>query len=288
MITREQADRLYDIADKLIAKGGRSSNSAFAFVHGKDVIYRPHAPCCAALNYPKILAREMEAVVNVIQYNSGYASVKEWNRLKPFITWMLKESPYSSIFLRKNCRDVYDHGYLIDTKASGDLIASAMMSMRMPTEFPETFRAWEVLVKSGVNKSLAFVIAHGCTFHESTGLHLGLLHERGHVPFNLRGMTVPSTRNFVNKVFRKGIPYRERGRYSNVSGMFKGQDAQGECLSNLISVAHNKGRFKNDFAPGEGGHMPFLRVGYQNQDRADIPKFVEFLHELFPEFKENS
>lgn len=86
-----------------------------------------------------------------------------------YIDWMVNESPFAGIFLSKNPSEIYEYGALIDTTAHYGLAFAAAIASRFYYEHGREFVSWLHMVKAGVDKNAAYVIALGFKAYTSAG-----------------------------------------------------------------------------------------------------------------------
>lgn len=84
---------------------------------------------------------------------------------KPFIHWLVNESPYADVFITKDPDDILKYGYVLRTDKPYDLVACALIASRLPTEnynrdLSIRYRLWEKFRELGFNGSESFVLSH--------------------------------------------------------------------------------------------------------------------------------
>lgn len=81
--------------------------------------------------------------------------------LPHYIDWLVKESPFAGVFLSKNSRLIMQWGAVIDWSVHKGLAFGACIATRATWEHAKHMLLWWELVKAGVDKTYAYLVAFG-------------------------------------------------------------------------------------------------------------------------------
>lgn len=127
----------------------------------KLVMANGHA-CHYMLNDP--IVHSCVAIVSQTNEGSGGWSKRgmlDGETERVYYHWLLNESPMGDIFLSKDIDEVFDQGYVVLSPhfPRNTIMAACIMSRHL-WETVSVTRVWMDLVKAGLQKDAAFVLAH--------------------------------------------------------------------------------------------------------------------------------
>lgn len=98
---------------------------------------------------------------------------------KLYVDWLINKSIFSSCFVSKDVEQILSDGcVVIDCDVPASLMICAASAFRYTWEFPWLLDNWAGLVRLGVNKGQAFVLAH--LYHQPYGKDEYVIGEGGH------------------------------------------------------------------------------------------------------------
>lgn len=155
-----------------------------------------------------------------------------------FCSWMIKDSPWASCFKNRRAKDVMEGHWLLDIDSPANLLASACMATRLPSEYPNSFLVWDRLVSLGLDGAKAYVAAmHLTASGKGVDIYpVSISIKYGHIPFH-SCWNKTYYENFLNnnRVNIQG-PYREVLNFNNASGIWGkegGYDGRLDLIQNL-------------------------------------------------------
>lgn len=83
--------------------------------------------------------------------------------LPHYIDWLVNESPFATVFLSKKPRLIMQWGAIVDWKVHKGLAFGACIATRATWEHANHMILWWELVKAGVNRTYAYLVAFGHT-----------------------------------------------------------------------------------------------------------------------------
>lgn len=221
-----------------------------------------------------------EAVVSALMKPQGGKILEEEEALY-FLEWLLNESPYSSTFITKSAEEALFYKATISSSHHpANLMAAGMVASRRLWEYPEVTRYFVDMAKAGVQKDLAFFLAHAlsCTF-ERKGAATWDQHARGHCSLECSRMKAKGLLNFLNhNVTQPKDTYHRTTSYTGYDGMY---DCGGKDIQDFL---------RNNFPFNGGvkkaaGFFPADEGAKDKQGKYEdlIQGMVEFQHKLFKE-----
>jgi hypothetical protein len=154
-----------------------------------------YAICHAMLTRPGV--KNPKFIINRLQWGwkSGKA-VAPRDTLEAYLEYLSYRSPYRKAFAIKGGKKILDDGYAVfNTNIPGNLMAAAMLSVRMMWEYPGVPFIWHELVKNGVHPDVAYLHSYQVQckdFETLTTVGIG-----SHSPINGSGFSKQFATNFV-------------------------------------------------------------------------------------------
>jgi hypothetical protein len=110
---------------------------------------------------------------------------------RAYANWLVKESPYSKHLEHTTAKEVLEIGVVLSTQTPSNILYGTFIACRMLWEQPSIVQDWHWLVKGGVNKNAAWMLAHFFS-------HKGSLKSPNHVGFHEGGLSKEQLKNFMN------------------------------------------------------------------------------------------
>jgi hypothetical protein len=189
----------------------------------KDWMY-PHTNCYSGLG--RDYKAPLGAVALVIGITEEYAGHTTPHELRlPYLDWVLNESPWAASFVTKSAAQCLRmHTVVQDTTVPGNLMVGGSVAIRRMWEQTSIFYLWNDLVKAGVNKTLAYILAHIGYADNSQGrattLSWSVLHEGGHMNLAIQKLSMSYALNFMKGVYWADNSYHSHLVYTGYSHMF--------------------------------------------------------------------
>ena len=190
---------------------------------------------------------------------------------KLYVDWLINKSLFSSCFISKDVEQILSDGCVVigcDVPAS--LMMCAASAFRYTWEFPWLLDNWAELVRLGVNKGQAFVLAH--LYHKpygKDGYTKGVgTHNSNHIIINRdHGLSLLDTftTNNLDELLLDGT-FRYEGRYNYVQKTFyrSAKGALGNVLDEVeldtIEVEGGLGTVKISVIAGDNPHATVIEA----------------------------
>ena len=175
-----------------------------------------YAICHANLTRPGV--KNPKFIINRLQW--GWKSGRAYAPLdtrEAYLEYLSYRSPYRKAFAIKGGKKILDDGYAVfNTNIPGNLMAAAMLSVRMMWEYPGVPFIWHELVKNGVHPDVAYLHAYQVQCHdlENVTINIGLC---SHTPINGNVFSKEFATNFV-----KHNPVNAINKNYNVCHAYRG------------------------------------------------------------------
>lgn len=154
-----------------------------------------------------------------------------------YISWLIKHSPMSKVFKRKDVDKVLDEGIICHTDVPHTLFGAAIISQRMIWEFPNRIKVWNILVNAGVHERLAYMFMWWFTLSDDTvAFYAGY---GGHEAMSGCSISKECLINFYKGTHKSVASFRTNRGYARNSSMW------GESSSDFTEVLEEK--FKERF-----------------------------------------
>lgn len=164
--------------------------------------------------------------------------------------------------LNKDFEDVYEKGWMFDTKHPRNELCSAIFATRWPTEHPEQCRAFATYVKAGMQEDIAFVLSTISSQEEGEST-ISFFRRSGHMPC-ADGAPNSFVRNFLNYTSLDGEEtYYKNQRYAFIDRVFYDKaEEKGERTTLSLRV--------KEALTGEVGYKPtkdifYTRAAYEKE-----------------------
>ncbi len=194
-----------------------------------------------------------------------------YGRHNKFLEWVLKDSPWSTVFLTKHAPTVSAYGAEVDVDKDLFMVHSATTTLRCGVESPLVPAMFEMLVDEGVEPHLAFMAA----YHTRGHTHNVTVGRNSHSePFEFDRTSPEEFREGFNEARLKGVSFRKAAYkngtqpYNGVGKCFMkgvgatrinlitlGQEALKSAAVEVRNKAHAKKKgvaYKNPFGDGGG------------------------------------
>ena len=142
-----------------------------------------------------------------------------------FLDWLANRSPYNDAFFEKDASKMLSWGFCLMTgDVAGNVMGGAVVATRRLWEYTNVLVVWCDLVRSGVEESLAFCLAHHLNGNASReGTYNWLNGGAGHVTLDTYPMTTTTVHNFVTEdAVEYTGKFSKTGNYREYSDMFHG------------------------------------------------------------------
>lgn len=202
-----------------------------------------YAICHATLTRPGV--KNPKFIINRLQWGwkSGKA-VAPRDTLEAYLEYLSYRSPYRKAFAIKGGKKILDDGYAVfNTNIPGNLMAAAMLSVRVMWEYAGIPFIWHELVKNGVHPDVAYLHAYQVKCKDfDTLTTVGIA---SHSPINGNGFSKQFATNFVkhNPVNAINRNYNVYHAYSGMHNLFgSNQSVYYNNVSYLSEYLENIGR----------------------------------------------
>jgi hypothetical protein len=151
--------------EKAAKTSGNGAVTQFAVVRkGRvDPDFYMSPPCYASFNDP--LIPRMQFAISSRGYQKQHEGQEE--QAKPYINWLINESPYAPCFITKDVEDAWKHGLSLDcNKTPGQLIGAATV-FREGTEYRQQLEMFNWALDQGYDGNVAYLLC--CTV--TKGVH---------------------------------------------------------------------------------------------------------------------
>lgn len=201
-----------------------------------------------------------------------------------FLEWLLNESPYSATFITKSAEEALYYKAIISSSFhDARLMAAGQVASRRLWEYEEVARSFVDMAKAGVQKDLAFYLAHCIrgTFDRKGNTdwnHAG----RGHVSLEPSIMGQDGLVNFLHhKLVDKKHNYHDNESYRGYDYMYgQGSHIQGWIHKHFPYQGKKVEEKKANPFPMDdkgGGVKATKSASYEDL----IQGMVEFQHDIF-------
>lgn len=141
----------------------RSSVAAYGRVIGPTIEISSSTICHINLHFPPEAPGEVDWVFTCIQdVSRKEQDLCTTDEKKRLISWLANHSPLSRAFHSKHVGQMFEDRFIIfNTDVNKDYMCHAVIATRMISEFGgELCRRWNDLVSLGIDKRVAYVLAH--------------------------------------------------------------------------------------------------------------------------------
>lgn len=213
--------------------------SSFCLTYHKKNHMYPHTACYSGLgSHYKTSKGAVALVVGITNEYAGHTTPYEL-RL-PYLDWVLNESPWADSFVTKSAvQCLRMHTVVQDTTVPGNLMVGGAVAIRRMWESTSVFYVWNDLVKAGVNKSLAYLLAHIANTDSYRGdartMSWTNTCEGGHMNLALQDLSMSYALNFMNGVYKPNGTYKDTLTYMGYSAMFEtGKNVKATLFSRWV------------------------------------------------------
>ena len=269
-------------AGNYLREVGFQGNCNFAVVGSYETTFFEQQACHLGLKSKKADSTpNRKALVNLI-------NVKDEAKAKPYLYWLLNESPFSHCYYSKDVDVVLKELYVVHrVDVPANLLAGSCITLRHLHENPAIIPNWLALTERGVDKNLAFILAHiGMSSDSSFN---SAQTTEGHTCLCVSAMGKDSAYNFVNgKALHKRSGYNYDVDYNGVS------KAWGETVAESVSIRRMlTDHFKEFSLKVESTYVnnnPFVKYnhyrGGSNFSRLPLEEAYDWMAQWAKEFME--
>lgn len=232
-LSRAELKRAHLARTELIKNCKWSGTADYYMASNTKIVAGGNTACHAGLaEYGRNKAPGLFAVVSAFMVNYGGAygagSYKDNTKeeIHMFVHWLLNESPYSSAFVSKSAnyaikqKCVISNGY-----APSNLMVGGLVASRRLWEYSYVVRVFCELAKRGVNKDLAFLLAHLPSVQTKPKDNSELTWTNplsGHTSLDMYKMSLEACRNFIeHKIQDPNPPYIEQNKFNYYDSMYE-------------------------------------------------------------------
>jgi hypothetical protein len=197
-----------------VDRGGGGGLNDFAWVYRNATLERFEGqPCYAVLEYVECPGDSAVAWIDISGFNEFAYEDLDTPEIRAWAEHIMQDSPFSPAFLVKDFKTWAKTTGIFDVTVPGRLVIQAAMCMRYVYEFPNVVSNWNALVRHGMNKDLAIIMAHFLTdngrgFVKSVGLN------GGHTWMDTQFFGSKQMSNFMNRVYNPIAPaMRDRSAF---------------------------------------------------------------------------
>ncbi len=159
--------------------------------------------------------------------------VKEWYR------YILLSSPYSKAFAEDDIEAGWRRGYyLYHANANHKLLVTALIAVRMASEYPEYVRRWYELYDAGVDVDMAYIASYFVS--DMNSFEVIVESKESHVPIIPMYMTPKSVFAYMDGDYDKANGWADKGYYDNIHSNFKSDSDHNDCFVLDIHKKYNK------------------------------------------------
>jgi hypothetical protein len=187
------------------------------------VAYATNMACHAALSYPERWWNEKTKPdyiwSKLMPSHDGGTITAEDKDL--FINYMLKESPWASVFVNKTVAGVEKYGWIADAEADAHFLVNALVATRLISEFTTNrFSFWKNAIKAGMSKDMAMVLSQYCSDSKGETFYLNTVSGHGFV----YDLDTEIIKRFVNKTPKMlGKSYKQHMTYNRHCDVWDGK-----------------------------------------------------------------
>jgi len=173
------------------------------------------APCHAAVRNKK---KGIEWMITKVR--EGYGKTTQE---RAFIRWLINSPQYREFILNTTVPDVLERGLITDCRtAPSNLMMQGVLALRQIWEYPHIIKAWYLIKKGGVNKSLAFVLANLLGEVSGKGWELST-NNSGHQAIGSDFLDKEFVKNYMScKPTQPNPPMFEESSYYGIAGLWNG------------------------------------------------------------------
>lgn len=208
----------------IVMKGNSFHNTASWMEAGCGVCSNHRiGPCHSGLgnwnDHPEVVVNFHQKKYNDSHGPGGWDRTTEEEKLL-YLDWLMNESPYKDSFLKKDAQQSLDWGFCVmDGKCAGNVMGGGVVATRRMWEHTLVLSAWYALVQGGMDKNMAYPIAHCMQgrVDKTKNFHWGN-QGSGHVTIDAFRFPFTALKNFIEgepshltKPFCKSNNYREYG-----------------------------------------------------------------------------
>lgn len=139
-----------------------------------DQHFQINGPCHAALGYLVGSKSEVTELAYGLDYEVQYILHNNKELLKqhkPYVKYILNESPWAKCFLTKNVATAYRYDILMDVSQSRHHVAAACIALREGSEFSEKLKLFNLLLKKGFSGNTAYLLSWAFIKRADGGLY---------------------------------------------------------------------------------------------------------------------
>lgn len=196
---------------------------------GKEYKYKQFGPGPCHGNFSKS---------SVYSYTSNTLTGVDWKALSAvqplqtskegalnFFDYLFNRSPFAEVFITKDPVDAMKNGIVANTDLPENLVLSAFVASRFPTEsyvkdMKERFRVWEEIKAFGFSENFAFIFSQVFKFTNTKKYEVIYMpHTSGHCTFEYNNASEAYYHNFINNtpVKLSDKTFKENGGYGGRS-----------------------------------------------------------------------
>lgn len=199
-----------------------------------------------------------EVVINFLQTNyrqshgpGGWEATTHAEKVM-FLDWLMNESPYKDAFYWKDAEQALTMGFCVmDGNCPGNVMGGGVVATRRLWEHTLVLSAWCSLVSGGMDKHIAYPIAHvmiGRTDKEGKFTWNGA--GCGHVTIDAHVFGYEAMNKFRNHDYNKTMQFKKSCNYRSYSDMFGTAGRNEETIGGLNKYMPKGGVVNNPFANG--------------------------------------
>lgn len=222
-------------------KGYENVCSIYSVVYADKSDITTNTACYANLQYIKDRwdgKSKWEPLALILYRSENYCNTLKLSDTVriTYLEWLLNESPWASAYVEKDAKQVFDDRIVtINTDIDCRVVGGGCVGFRRLWEYCQIVQTWYDLAVKGVNKNLAYFLAHASTGAKGdyiTWEHYGW----GHTNLNHDDLSKEGLLNFVNGTpIGKVGTYRTTGSYKSYSDMFQDNDNYGTMMSSWVA-----------------------------------------------------
>lgn len=287
----EQQTKGYKPKFESIKVGWDKMCSSFCLSYPKEHLMYPHTACYSGLaSHYGSKKGAVALVIGITDEYSGHTTPYEL-RL-PYLDWVLNESPWADSFVTKSAAQCLRmHTIVQYTTVPGNLMVGGSVAVRRMWESTSIFYVWNDLVKAGVNKSLAYMLAHIANSNSSTGNSTNIswvnVHEGGHMNLALQDLTKSYALNFMKGLYKAESSYKTGLTYTGYSRMFEcGDNKKSSYFAGwVVSAFRRRLKSKEGVVVEKGVVNPFVAAMPEKAVKSDKINYnlgIQYMAELAP------
>jgi len=156
-----------------------------------------------------------------------------------FINWMVNDSHWSGIHLRKDVEDIKNYGWIFGLDGDATLTGSALIASRHLTERPHQGEAWGRFRAMGFTGTEAFLLSNMYTYNDKKWSESWYDGDQACFRFDLSNATLPAgflknRPNLAGMSFKENCGYGQPGT-NNIVLMWEQKEGKHETLKRVTS-----------------------------------------------------